>query len=137
MSFNEECPICLDSNPEENLFVLSCGHAVHQNCLRRSRKLECPLCREPLRNIPVDIVTDIVFNQIPLLQQDLPEDDSGDEEFDIRSLIITTLIRIIVETSTIPTTLPVSFTRFLFPTEEDMLSLHTFFNFTATPNTSS
>jgi hypothetical protein len=39
-----ECPVCFESLNEDK--ALSCGHWVHKNCIIRSKKDTCPLCRK-------------------------------------------------------------------------------------------
>lgn len=45
---NEECSICLDSmsNDDRNIFILSCGHMFHKDCLSKMKMPCCPLCRK-------------------------------------------------------------------------------------------
>lgn len=38
------CPICYE---QKDLEKLECGHQVHEKCLRKHFKQECPLCRRP------------------------------------------------------------------------------------------
>ena len=38
------CPICLD---ETNVFItLNCGHRMHQQCVQKLNKRNCPVCRQ-------------------------------------------------------------------------------------------
>ena len=39
-----ECPVCFEPLNEDK--SLSCGHWVHKNCIIRSKKDTCPLCRK-------------------------------------------------------------------------------------------
>ncbi|KAM7359300.1 uncharacterized protein ACRADG_004990 [Cochliomyia hominivorax] len=42
----DDCPLCL-SPMTNNMVYLNCGHAFHQQCLKKLRKHQdnCPLCR--------------------------------------------------------------------------------------------
>lgn len=51
---NTECPICLECEDNE-WFTLSCNHRAHTECLKGMVKLECPLCRSNITNLPNQI----------------------------------------------------------------------------------
>jgi hypothetical protein len=42
----ESCPVCLNCISNELIFPLSCGHYVHRDCVVRSMKSCCPMCRK-------------------------------------------------------------------------------------------
>ena len=42
-----ECPVCYEEL--EDLKPLSCGHWVHKNCIIKSKKDKCPMCREKVK----------------------------------------------------------------------------------------
>lgn len=42
----DECLICCDALSEDT--PLPCGHWIHLNCIIRSGKAECPVCRSPV-----------------------------------------------------------------------------------------
>jgi hypothetical protein len=42
----EECAVCMDG---ELKYPLSCGHWVHVECVIKSGKKECPMCKENLK----------------------------------------------------------------------------------------
>lgn len=50
--FDENCPICLESLFEGKIYLTSCKHIFHHECLRNSikvsNKYKCPLCRGDL-----------------------------------------------------------------------------------------
>lgn len=55
-----ECPICIEKFSRSDK-RLSCGHWIHLNCIRKSLKAECPICRCPL-SLPEKIVKEIENN---------------------------------------------------------------------------
>lgn len=59
-TFNNECPICFES--EEEMIVLNCFHKLHEECCKGLNKLECPMCRTPITNIPSHLKNIIVEN---------------------------------------------------------------------------
>ena len=40
-----ECCICFESINKENEIPLDCGHLFHKNCLLKTDKIICPLCK--------------------------------------------------------------------------------------------
>ena len=61
--YNDSCPICLEQEtPEEKLHIFSCSHKAHLNCLEGMTKLECPICRAPIDNLPTKITKKITEN---------------------------------------------------------------------------
>jgi hypothetical protein len=42
---SQDCPVCFESLDNENK-TLSCGHWVHKECIIKSKKDCCPLCRQ-------------------------------------------------------------------------------------------
>lgn len=42
-----ECPVCYE--PLETDKALSCGHWVHKSCIIKSKKDNCPMCRQKVR----------------------------------------------------------------------------------------
>ena len=40
----DECPVCLDELDQTDL-PLKCGHYVHRDCIIKSGKTKCPICR--------------------------------------------------------------------------------------------
>jgi len=57
--FNDKCPVCEDEN---ELFILSCNHAIHLKCAEQMFKIECPLCNVPVSNYPEAVVKSIESN---------------------------------------------------------------------------
>ena len=43
-----ECPVCFESLKNEKK-SLSCGHWVHKDCIIKSKKDTCPLCRQTIK----------------------------------------------------------------------------------------
>ena len=48
----DECPVCLDEFDDEEE-PLECGHWIHIECIKKSRRNRCPMCRKHL-NIHVN-----------------------------------------------------------------------------------
>lgn len=65
-----ECPVCYESldNVEKPII---CGHWLHESCITRHFRSECPVCRCPL-----DIE---VFGSPPTPLSDIPDEFSEDE----------------------------------------------------------
>lgn len=57
---NDNCPICLES--EGDLYPLSCLHHIHLDCCEGLLKLQCPICRAEIINLPPSIVKTIEAN---------------------------------------------------------------------------
>lgn len=47
---HEMCGICLEK--VEKYEVLECGHLIHRNCMKKTHKVECPICRTELQALP-------------------------------------------------------------------------------------
>jgi hypothetical protein len=60
---NDTCPICLDPiKPDRHTQVLECRHLIHTNCCDGLEKLECPMCRAPMKRLPKDLADKIRAN---------------------------------------------------------------------------
>lgn len=44
----EYCPVCIEKF-ENKIKPLSCGHFIHKNCVIRSGKTNCPLCKKEVK----------------------------------------------------------------------------------------
>ena len=44
----QDCPVCFESLDNENK-TLSCGHWVHKECIIKSKKDCCPICRQTVK----------------------------------------------------------------------------------------
>ena len=79
------CPVCFEIAVEE----LNCGHTIHSKCMMGLRKMECPLCRAELVNIPEKIKYQINKNIIKekIEQERDYETDILINEIDIQSLL--------------------------------------------------
>jgi len=44
-----ECAVCFHSLSDEKHPILECGHWIHYDCIFKSNKLECPLCRTSIK----------------------------------------------------------------------------------------
>jgi hypothetical protein len=61
-----ECPVCYE--PLETDKALSCGHWVHKSCIIKSKKDNCPMCRQKVkltRREREDMINLIVEETIP------------------------------------------------------------------------
>lgn len=72
----DDCTICLDNmcGERDNLYMLSCGHMFHTECLAHCRKPQCPVCRSPL--LPEEaacVFQPTVLHPIALKLYSLPE----------------------------------------------------------------
>ena len=70
-----ECPVCYE--PLETDKALSCGHWVHKSCIIKSKKDNCPMCRQKVkltRREREDMINIIVEETIPQPppQEELP-----------------------------------------------------------------
>jgi len=85
-----KCTICL--NNSSKLFKLDCSHSFHLNCLKDLVKLECPMCRAEITNLPDDIKNRIKDNIIKhkeeVEEQDRQEIINSLEEFDNLPILI-------------------------------------------------
>jgi hypothetical protein len=63
-SFNTECPICLEKIGLDSAIEHKnvCGHVCHIKCMAGMTKLECPICRAVMINIPTTISATIDQN---------------------------------------------------------------------------
>ena len=69
-----ECPVCYE--PLNEVKALSCGHWVHKSCIIKSKKDNCPMCRQKVkltRREKEDMINLIVEETIP--QPSPPQDD--------------------------------------------------------------
>ena len=60
------CPICLEPTIEN---PIECGHSMHLKCMKGLTKLECPLCRSPLKHIPKSLRISIEKNVVELKKE--------------------------------------------------------------------
>jgi hypothetical protein len=60
---NEDCPICLENDITQEWLLLSCTHRAHKQCLKGMNKLECPMCRGKIINLPPDVRLAIESNR--------------------------------------------------------------------------
>ena len=66
-----ECPVCYESLNEDK--ALSCGHWVHKSCIIKSKKDNCPMCRQKVkltRREREDIINLIVEETLPQPQEE-------------------------------------------------------------------
>ena len=75
-----ECPVCLESMLDER--PLKCGHHVHIECVKRSMKPECPICRTIL-DLPKDVMKQIDENL-----KDAKREWADDDEAEIMNMIM-------------------------------------------------
>lgn len=61
-----ECPVCYEALETDK--ALSCGHWVHKSCIIKSKKDNCPMCRQKIkltRREREDMINLIVEETIP------------------------------------------------------------------------
>ncbi len=61
-----ECPVCYEPLNEDR--ALSCGHWVHKSCIIKSKKDNCPMCRQKVkltRREREDMINIIVEETVP------------------------------------------------------------------------
>ncbi len=71
-----ECPVCYESLETDN--ALSCGHWVHKSCIIKSKKDNCPMCRQKVkltRREREDMINLIVEETIPSQSSPQIEED--------------------------------------------------------------
>ncbi len=59
---NEQCPICLEdfsTTPAVSVFLLSCAHQLHVECMQSLRTDSCPICRRTFTNLPKELFSRI------------------------------------------------------------------------------
>ena len=71
-----ECPVCYEPLNEDK--ALSCGHWVHKSCIIKSKKDNCPMCRQKVkltRREREDMINLIVEETIPSQSSPQIEED--------------------------------------------------------------
>lgn len=71
-----ECPVCYESLNEDK--ALSCGHWVHKSCIIKSKKDNCPMCRQKVkltRREREDMINLIVEETLPQPQPPQPQEE--------------------------------------------------------------
>lgn len=71
-----ECPVCYESLNEDK--ALSCGHWVHKSCIIKSKKDNCPMCRQKVkltRREREDMINLIVEETLPQVPQPQEEEE--------------------------------------------------------------
>lgn len=68
----DECPVCYETFSEKDKH-LACGHWIHLDCVKKSMKAECPICRKPV-NIDQRSRTQIESRRRQLLEEGNEED---------------------------------------------------------------
>jgi hypothetical protein len=71
-----ECPVCYE--PLETDKALSCGHWVHKSCIIKSKKDNCPMCRQKVkltRREREDMINLIVEETLPQVPQPQEEEE--------------------------------------------------------------
>jgi hypothetical protein len=71
-----ECPVCYEPLNEDK--ALSCGHWVHKSCIIKSKKDNCPMCRQKVkltrreREDMINIIVEETVPQPPQIEEELP-----------------------------------------------------------------
>ncbi len=71
-----ECPVCYEPLNEDK--ALSCGHWVHKSCIIKSKKDNCPMCRQKVkltRREREDMINIIVEETLPQPVQPQEEEE--------------------------------------------------------------
>ena len=71
-----ECPVCYEPLNEDK--ALSCGHWVHKSCIIKSKKDNCPMCRQKVkltRREREDMINIIVEETIPPPSSQIEEEE--------------------------------------------------------------
>ena len=71
-----ECPVCYEPLNEDK--ALSCGHWVHKSCIIKSKKDNCPMCRQKVkltRREREDMINLIVEETLPQVPQPQEEEE--------------------------------------------------------------
>ena len=70
-----ECCICFEIINKENEIPLDCGHLFHKECLLKTDKILCPLCKVSFTNIEINYIKHINQVHIPENQVQIPENE--------------------------------------------------------------
>ena len=71
-----ECPVCYEPLNEDK--ALSCGHWVHKSCIIKSKKDNCPMCRQKVKltrrekEDMINIIVEETVPQPPQIEEELP-----------------------------------------------------------------
>lgn len=75
-----ECPVCYEPLNEDK--ALSCGHWVHKSCIIKSKKDNCPMCRQKVKltrreredmiNLMAEEAIPQPLQQPPIQEEELP-----------------------------------------------------------------
>jgi hypothetical protein len=69
----DECCICIEPLNDEKT-PLECGHWIHRECVVKSAKAQCPLCRAPLPHLGKKILKQIETVRKARLRQQVEEE---------------------------------------------------------------
>lgn len=95
MNFNNKCPICLE---EDNfLFLLSCLHSVHIECVKNMNTYDCPICRKTMNNLPIKIKKNIMKNKKKYRQQQIESEQAEILEENTHHIDVNLHIQLIYE----------------------------------------
>lgn len=70
-----ECAVCYEPFDEAQL-ILNCGHWIHDECIIKSKKAECPICRANIRD--KRILDQIRKDFVRTINVTLGTDENGD-----------------------------------------------------------
>lgn len=70
--FNSQCPVCLEEDGD--LFVMTCAHQAHLDCLKGMIKNECPICRKKILNLNADTKRSIEENASKYREEQIEQD---------------------------------------------------------------
>ena len=75
----EVCPICLER--KKKLRVLKCSHKIHDACAKGLNTMTCPICRKPLKGLPLAVRKKIQKN-ISKKEKDAEEEELSQLEIE-------------------------------------------------------
>lgn len=50
-----ECPVCFEEFETNFTPLEPCGHFIHIECVKKTNKMECPLCRQPIIDPDIEV----------------------------------------------------------------------------------
>lgn len=86
IDLNESCVICTESfSLNENVLLLSCNHAYHQDCIRKwfQEQNMCPICRKKVSEDQSDINSSDQFNTLNSNEENLSNMSNSNNSEDL------------------------------------------------------
>ena len=86
VSLDEVCPICLEG---KELFVLSCQHQLHLECVKQMNDSRCPICRKSFEEDVSEDILALINENNRKYHEDLDAEDRqrlASEQFNLERL---------------------------------------------------